>query len=234
MGIINFLYNTTTAGASIKATAQQLTLTGLGNFWQESSGTFVTTAVAFASRSYDVTEQLPVGDSSVAYFGSTPGAALTYTGPLIIGYHDTADSNKLLFSEIRYFQSGEDVSFTISQDRANTPVPDSFVFTMSRRSDGSVVSKNNLYLSDVDVVDFGFDVSSLLSPGVVVSTISNIVVAPSGALVVTSVGPRDQMVILRTNGAQVASVTYTVTCTVLTSDSTTLELNGSIVTATTP
>jgi hypothetical protein len=231
---VHFLFNSPTAGGSIRASLQQLTDSGLGDFWQDSSTSFVTTAESFTDRSYPVTEQV-VGNASVAYYGQADVAhAMTYTGMLIKGYHDTAASNVLVFSEVSYFRNGEEVDFTIAQDRTNTPVAKPFVLEMSRRADGTIVAMNNLYVSDVDVTDFAFDISPIVTDGVVVSTITNIQVSPAGGLGVTSIGPRDQLAVLRTDGSQLAGITYDVSCDVLTSDTKTLELNGKIVTNTTP
>jgi hypothetical protein len=231
---VHFLFNSSTAGGNIRATLQQLTDSGLGDFWQDSSTSFVTTAETFTARSYAVTEQV-VGDASVAYYGQADVAhAMTYTGMLIKGYHNAAAANVLLFSEVGYFRNGEEVDFTIAQDRTNTKLAQPFIFKMSRRADRTIVASNDIYLSDVDVTDFAFDIDALVTDGVVVSTITNIQVSPAGGLGVTSVGPRDQLAMLKTDGSQVAGITYDVSCDVLTSDLKTLELNGKIVTNTTP
>jgi len=80
------------------------------------------------------------------------------------------------------------------------------------------------------------DISNIVAENVVVSTVSNISVSPSGALVVTKQngGIRDQSCVLKTDGNQVASINYDVTCTILTSDAATFELNGIIETIATP
>lgn len=230
MGVIHWALDLTTAGASIRGTAQQLSDAGLGDFWQESSDSFVTTSETFTNRSYAITEQV-VGDSAIGYYGSTPGTNLTYTGLLILGYHDTTASNALVFSEMKYYQAGRDVSLTIADDRLNIPVADSFTFTMSKRADGSVVANNNIYVSDVDVVNFAFDIEPIVGDGVVVSTISDIAVSPTGALAVTARGTQNTLAILQTDGAQAAGISYTVTCNVLTSAAETIELSGVIMTA---
>ncbi len=236
---IHLLYNGTEPLGDIRATIQQLSnASGLGDFWQDSSGTFVTTAVAFASRSYAVVEQT-VGNASVQYYGNADLDVLgthvmTYTGDLIIGYHDNADSQVLLFSEVVSVRNGTVVSLTVAEDRANTPVGEAFVFKMSRRADGVIVANDAVYVSDVDVVEFAFEIESLVPDGIVVSTISNIAVSPTGSLVVTKVGPRDTQAILKTSGAQTAGVTYDVSCDVLTSSAVTLQLNGQIKCIATP
>lgn len=232
---LHFLLNSLVPGGAVKATAQQLTDTGLGDFWQDSSESFVTTAVAFDDRSYVVTEQT-VGDASVAYYGQAIFNS-TYTGTLIAGYHDTAATpvaNVLLFSEVRYFRNGTEIDFTISQDRTNQPVGDPFVFKMSRRADGTVAAMNSIYVSDVDVVDFAFETEALVATGAVVALISNVAVSPSGQLGVVAVGPRDSRAVLITDGSQAAGITYSVTCDVLMSTGETIELNGRIVCVSTP
>jgi len=230
--VAHFLYNSITAGGAVRATMQQLDDSGLGLFWQDSSTSFVADTVAFTDRSYAVTEQV-VGNASIAYYGNATFDS-TYTGNIIKGYHDTAAGNVLLFSEVAYFRNGTEVSFTIADDRVNSPVAQPFVWKMSRRADGRIVASNKIYLSDVDVVDVAFNVDVLTNPGVMVSTIDNIAVSPAGGLGVAAVGPRDQLAILQTDGSQVEGITYDVTCDVLLSDSTTLQLNGEIVTRTAP
>lgn len=230
--VAHFLYNSVTPGGAVRATMQVLDDSGLGNFWQDSSESFVADTVAFTDRSYAVTEQT-VGNASIAYYGQAIFNS-TYTGNIIKGYHDTAAGNVLLFSEVSYFRNGTEVSFTISDDRVNSPVAQPFIMKMSRRADGSIVATNKLYVSDVDVVDCAFDIEPLTTPGTVVSTIDNVAVSPSGSLSVTAVGPRDQLAILTTDGNQVEGTTYDISCDVLLSDGTTLQLNGEMVTNTAP
>lgn len=237
MGVILFPFTAITLPVSVSAGAQQLSDAGLGDWWQESSGGFVTKAAqTFTQRSYPLTATATAGDACVTHFGSTPGAALTYTGKLIIGYFDTGNSDKLLQSVVKYYQGGEDVSLTIAEDRVNTPVPHAFTFVLSRRSDGVVVANQDITVSDADVIDFAFDISPLLKgqPGVVVSTISGIVVSPSGAMVATKVGPRDATAVLHIDGGQVAGTDYDVTCNVLTSAGQTIQANGKFLTVATP
>ncbi len=231
--VIHFLYNSTTAGGNIKGTLQKLTDSGLGDFWQESSTSFVTTATAFANRSYAVTEQT-VGDAAIAYYGSTPASGMSYTGALIKGYHDADDSNNLVFSEVAYVRNGIEVSFTLAQDRTNQEIASPFTWVMGRRADGSVTAGDSIYLSDSDSPDVAFDCSAIKPPGVMVSSISNLTIATSGELAMTVAGPRDQQAVLNVTGGQVAGTTYDVTCDALFTDSSTIELNGKIVTVTTP
>jgi hypothetical protein len=233
--VAHFLLNSLTAAGAVKGTLQQLDDSGLGNFWQDSSESFVTNAVAFDDRSYPVTEQTP-GDASVAYYGQAIFNS-TYTGTIIKGYHDTAASpvaNVTVFSEVSYFRNGKEVSFTISDDRVNSPVAKPFIWKMSRRADGSIAATNTIYVSDVDVVDCAFDIEPLTTPGIMVSAIFNLAVSPVGSLGVVVVGPRDQLAIIMTDGNQVEGTTYDISCDVLLSDSTTLQLNGEILTRAAP
>lgn len=230
--VAHFLYNSVTPGGAVRATMQVLDDSGLGDFWQDSSESFVADTVAFTDRSYPVTEQT-VGNASIAYYGQAIFNS-TFTGNIIKGYHDTAAANVLLFSEVSYFRNGTEVSFTIADDRVNSPVAHPFIVKMSRRADGSIVATNKLYVSDVDVVDFAINVDVLTTPGIMVSTIDNIAVTPSGSLVVTAVGSRDQLAVLKTDGNQVEGITYDVSCDVLLSDQTTFQLNWEIVTRTAP
>lgn len=230
-------YNSVVIGANIDAVIQKDSSSGLGNVWSESLGQWTTIAGnAYADITHSVTEAPE--HSGVAY-AEVIDFDTNYTGRLVVGYYDGAVADpdaggyiantKPLFSEVRYVRNGHEVSFTLAQDRANMPIATPFIFKMSRRADGTVVALESIYMSDVDVKEFGFDIDVLVPEGTVVSEISNIAVSPAGSLGVNLVGPRDQIAMLKTDGAQVAGTPYTISCDVLTSNSETFELVGTIV-----
>ncbi len=243
MSKMHLLYNSVTAGGDIRATIQKLTDSGLGDFWKDqtlptgspTAAAFVTTATAFADRSYPVTEQT-LGDAAVAYYGNADTTDMVYSGRLVIGYHDNAGgaNKEVLFSEVRYVRNGVDVSFALPNDRILLPVGNPFLWKMSRRADGSVVATNKIYLSDRDVGSVAFETKNLVADGVFVSSISNITVTPAGAVTVVDFGPRDSHAVIELGGGQVSGTTYDVTCVALMTDGQSIELNGKLVCQTTP
>lgn len=224
--MIHLAYNSEVSGANIRAQIVQLIDTGLGLtklFWQDNTlpvssptaGQFVTEATAVADRSYPVTEQLPAEDAPVAYYGNADDSDMTYTGKLIIGYHDAGNDYARKYSEIRYFKYGKEVSFTIADDRTNRDISRIFVFELSKRKDRTYAAKNPITISTEDDIDFTFNLPSIVPSGVVVSKVLSVDVSPSGQMAVESLGPQGAYPVLSTSGGQVAGQDYTVSCLAL-------------------
>lgn len=226
--------NSLTVTGSVRALCQEITpAADLGRIWTDSIGwTSVAETPIFNDYTFPVVAQNP-GETYIGYHGKVLFDN-DFTGDLGIGYKDTGDSNANVFSEIHHFRNGQKVSFVIADQYTDIGVAEPFIFKMGRRADGVIVANNDIHISDVAVVPFGFDVTNLVTIGETVALISNVVVAPTGSLTVTKVGKRDQLAILITSGSQVAGTDYSITCDVLTSKETTLQLNGTIKCVATP
>ena len=222
---IHFLYNSITPGGAVRASLQQLTESGLGDLWSDVLTAWTTPVTAFNDRTYPVTEQT-VGETAIAYYGQAVFDNETFTGTIIKGYHDTAAGNVLLFSEVGYVRRGQEIDFTIADDRANMDVSQIFTFKVSKRSDGTYAATNEITLSTLDDVDFTFDLPSLFPAGTYIATISTVDVSPSGTLVVDKIGPQGLYPILSTSGGQVAGTDYTVSCVALLNTGTQVKCQG--------
>ncbi len=221
--MLHLLYNSEVAGAAIRASIQQLTDSGLGLLWSDTLTQWTTSATAFNDRTNPVTGQV-VSDNAVAYYG-TSTFNNTYTGRIIVGYHDTNNSNNIIFSEVRYVRRGVELSFTLAPDRLQTQIGEPFIAHLSRRGDNKIVALNEINVGDDDTQAMAFDLAHLVPKGVTVSDVTSVAVSPSGQMTVTALGGKDAFAVLDIASGQVAGTTYDVSCTALLSSGDQVECN---------
>lgn len=135
----------------------------------------------------------------------------TFTGYVIIGVHDSNNSDQAIGEVLAYSRRGRVVNLLVAGDRINRPVAEALIFDMSRRTGGRIGTEKILYISDSDDFTFAICLAELFPENVVVSDITDITVTDSGELTVSSQGPRDQFALFSIDGGQVVGETYSLT-----------------------